>query len=876
MHDASHIFHPLLATKLRIPQSPLYAVSRDRLIEKMLRALPCKLTVVVAPPGFGKSIMISEWLRRSPAPLQAAWLSLDKEDNDLQRFWGYVIASVEGILPGVGQKALSFLQSSITVSIEHSLILLLNALHDLPHKIVLVWDDYHLLESEDIHRSVSFFLERLPEQVHLCMISRKTPPLPIGNFRAKGQLNEIGIADLKFNEDEISSFLHLQTKIVLAKEQIAQLASRTEGWIAGIQLATLSNSGDLNHTLVQFSGDHRYIVDYLIENVILQLPEAIRTFLFQTSILERMNDDLCAAVTGTPKEQQLLKSIERANLFLIPLDGVNRWYRYHHLFADFLRSRYKQQAGHEIRSLHQRASAWFEQNSYMEEAIEHTLHAGNYEKAVELIQRHAVPLFKRRQLETLRRWFNRMPESIVEHPAMLIIRAYTELLTGSKAAASNYIEKMERLAAEAYLADPHSLTAAQLQEETNNIATFHAWLHGDYDMAFKKIHQLYSRDALPGDEVARRLLFDIIDISGGKVPLISGHYGFYGKLNKAEEFHTLYDAFIRKHRLEKWHFVVYPNTAMSEIYYEKNHLEQALQYADSAIAAAEMHGSFGAYVPAIIVKARIRRAMGRPLQAIDITESAMSKLQQEQMHLSHGYDMLHAYLTRCHIENGATGPVEAWLQRNHFSMDLETVTNQEFEISTLIQVMIAKKKFTEALAWAERMLSAGQNKDSKMTMLNCYLLLAIIYDGIDDTYASMMNLHAALTLGEHEGYLRTLLELEQVSCRLMDKYVTLRKNNYMPELQAVVSMSYVKKLQVPVDSRRERQESVHKQSGSEYALTPREREVLKLTCLGLSNKEIAERLVLTVGTVKLHLNRIYGKLGVKGRIQAIQKARHLD
>jgi len=868
----------VLATKLSLPQSPVRMVRRERLNEKMSRSLQCKLSIVIAPPGFGKSISVSDWLRNTSDPVRTGWLSLDKGENDPHRFWSYVIASLEKHFPGIGHKALSLLQSTIAVSIEHMIILFINDLYDLKEQVVLVLDDYHLIESEEVHRSLLFFLERMPDQVCLCIISRSTPPLPLGVFRAKGQLNELDIDDLKFNKEEISSFWLEHMRMPLTEQQIAQLADRTEGWIAGIQLASIASSGNLDHTLSHFSGNHRFIVDYLMEDVIQHLPEDIRRFLFQTAILERMNDDLCASVTGIAKERQLLAYIEQANIFLIRLDNDNRWYRYHHLFLDFLRSRYEQEIEEDKRILHHRASAWYEEHSFIEEAIEHALLAEEFDKAAEFVQSHAAQMFKKRELATLSRWFEGMPVSITQHPALLIIQAYTEMMTGRYDHARKHITSLEQ-AAEALQTDPDSLTAVRLREEAYICLSFHAWLQRDYETIYSRINEVYERDAVPGNEVVQQLLQDVIHLNDGRVPLISGFYGFDGKLKQATSFHQLYENFIRKHHLEQWHFVAYPHTAMSEIYYEKNELDLALKYADDAIASAELHGSLGAYVPSVIVKARVHRAWSRPKREMDVIASAMNRIQQKGEQQSYWYDLLQAYYVRCSLASGAVEVAEAWLTNSNISDEENAAIHQEFEITTLIRILIAKGEYHEALNWAERMLGAAKEKNLIMTVLNSYLLLAVIFDGLNETYSSMLHLHQALTLGEEEGYLRTLIDMEEISNDLLGKYVSLRKNNYIPEIQMGVSMIYVKKLLSLVHSETGKKEIAIEATGditSEYELTGREIEVLKCVCVGLSNKEISEQLVLTVGTVKLHLNRIYSKLGVRGRVQAIQKARHLQ
>ena len=372
--------HPILFTKLYIPLHPTYLVSRDRLMMKISQTLHCKLTLVTAPPGFGKTTMVSDWIRKHQ--VRAGWISLDKGENDLLRFWGYVITAFDRLRKGTGKKALSLLQSPVSFSIEQMLTWLVNDLTDVSDDTVLVLDDFHVVESEDVQRSLFYFLERLPNPIHLCIISRKEPSFPIATLRAKGQLNQIGINELKFTKKEISSFWCEQMGVPPNEPSLRLLAHRTEGWVAGIQLAVLSQLNGQQDTLQHFTGNHRFVVDYLLEEVFLNHSDPVRTFLMRTSILERMNKDVCAAVTGYSIEDRMLQRIEEAGLFTIPLDGERYWYRYHHLFAEFLRNRLLFESSGEVSSLHLKASEWFERNGLMEEAIDHAFKADDHGESV--------------------------------------------------------------------------------------------------------------------------------------------------------------------------------------------------------------------------------------------------------------------------------------------------------------------------------------------------------------------------------------------------------------------------------------------------------------------------------------------------------------
>ncbi len=459
--EPSSNMNPLLFTKLYIPDHPAHFVSRDRLIKKISRTLQCKLTLVTAPPGFGKTTMVSDWVRQRQ--IRAGWVSLDKSENDPLRFWGYVIAAFDRLRHGTGKKALSLLQSPVSFSIEQMLAWLVNDLFDVSEDIVLVLDDFHVVESEEVHRSLSYFLERLPKPIHLCIISRKESSFPVANLRAKGQLNQIGVNELKFTETEISSFWFEQTGTPPTEPSLRLLSHRTEGWAAGIQLAILSQLSGQQDTLQHFTGNHRFVVDYLLEEVFHNHSESVRTFLMRTSVLKRMNKDVCAAVTGYPIEEGMLQGIEEVGLFIIPLDNARYWYRYHHLFAEFLRNRLLTECGGEVGPLHLKASEWFERHGFMEEAIDHALAIGGYERAASLLENITAELLRRRELTTLHLWLHQLPEPIVQRPAVMIILMWTELFMGHYERVYSYIDALKF--ALATLDDTDEATLGRMWEE---------------------------------------------------------------------------------------------------------------------------------------------------------------------------------------------------------------------------------------------------------------------------------------------------------------------------------------------------------------------------------------------------------------------------
>jgi LuxR family transcriptional regulator, maltose regulon positive regulatory protein len=408
----------LLATKLQIPPLPHSYVHRPRLTQRLDEGLQGKLTLICAPAGFGKTSLLSEWCVAPPeSTLTISWVSLDRSDNDPVRFWTDVIVALEQSHPGSGKEALALLHSPRPAPMELVLITLINAISAVGHSMVLVLDDYHVIDEAAIHQALAFLLEYLPPQLHLLLASRSDPSLPLARLRGQGQLHEVSLNALRFTLEEAETFLQKVTGIPFTEEQVALLDQRTEGWITGLYLAALSlkrrsDSTDLSNI---FAGNHRYIVDYFNEEVLHQQPEAIRTFLLQTSILEQLSGSLCDAVTGQRSGQAILEQIEQSNLFLVPLDDERIRYRYHPLLTDVLRRQLQQSQPDLVPELHRRAAAWYEQESHTVEAVSHALASGDHEWTARLIEQAVDSMLRSGEHRTLRQWLQALPEACLQH-----------------------------------------------------------------------------------------------------------------------------------------------------------------------------------------------------------------------------------------------------------------------------------------------------------------------------------------------------------------------------------------------------------------------------------------------------------------------------
>src|SRR5580658_588529 len=417
----------LLATKLHVPRPPPGFVPRPRLVEALGEGLARRLILVCAPAGSGKTALLADWAPSGHRPV--AWLSLDAADNDPVRFWRHTVAALDRARPGIGERVGLLLGPPAPASFEGLVAALINELAAQrgDGEVLLVLDDYHRIDAQPVHGSVGYLLEHLPPGLHLVLASRSDPPLPLARLRAGGQLAELRAADLRFTAEEAAALLRESAGADLPAAAVAALAARTEGWVAGLQLAGLSLAGQADPAgfVAAFSGSHRYVLDYLGEEVLDRQQEELRTFLLETSLLERLSGGLCDAVTGRDGSQAMLERVEQAGLFLMPLDEVRGWWRYHHLFADLLRARLQQQRPGRVADLHRAAAAWSEEHGLADDAVRHALAAGDTAWAARLVERNVETLLGRSEGATLRRWLSALPaESVRDRPRLFLAQAY--------------------------------------------------------------------------------------------------------------------------------------------------------------------------------------------------------------------------------------------------------------------------------------------------------------------------------------------------------------------------------------------------------------------------------------------------------------------
>jgi LuxR family maltose regulon positive regulatory protein len=566
----------LLKTKLHIPPIRLELVSRPRLIEGLDMGLDRKLTLVSAPAGFGKTTLLSEWVTQFQD--RAAWLSLDREDNDEVRFWTYLVAALQTVHAGLGQDALQLLQAPQQPATQAILTRLLNQVTDLAQGVILVLDDYHLISDPAVHEGIAFLLEHLPPQMHVVISTRADPPLPIHRLRARGQLAELRSGDLRFTADEAATFLNAAMRLELAREDVEALEIRTEGWVVGLQLAALSLQGraDAHEFITTFSGGHHYVLEYLAHEVVRRQPEPVQHFLMQTSILDRLCGPLCDAVTGGDDGEAMLAHLRQHNLFILPLDDEYRWHRYHHLFADLLGNLLRKAWSPEyIQELHLRACDWYARNSFAADAVNHAVAAKDFERTAQLLEDNSLAMVTRGELTTLLRWIEALPGDVARgRPWLGIHQAWPLTFAGKADAAESLLQRIERQVA---LGD----LRPDAEEILGNVAAMRAMLAmmgGNMPQAVELAHR--ADELLPAVNLASRntILF-----------VLASAYWAQGELVKAAQ--VLTEELESGRVSENLWTVVRTLCDLADLRLIQGQLRQATDLCQEALQWAEMRGA---------------------------------------------------------------------------------------------------------------------------------------------------------------------------------------------------------------------------------------------------------------------------------------------
>jgi LuxR family maltose regulon positive regulatory protein len=938
---------PILQTKLYIPQAgPGELIARPRLTQRLNEVLTRKLTLVSAPAGSGKTTLVSQWLSHlrftiddlrlgtSDQPEienrqskivnpQVAWLSLDEGDNDPVRFWTYVIAALEIVQAGIGATVLPLLHSPQPPSLEVVLTFLLNDLATLPAEVVLVLDDYHLIENSDIHAALILLLDRLPPCMHLILTSRADPPLPLARWRAKRQLIELRAEALRFTPDEVDFFLNHLGRLNLTAEQVAALEAKTEGWAVGLQLAALSLQGrtDIDHFITAFTGTHRYILDYMTEEILHRQPESVQSFLLQTAILERLTGPLCDAVTGRADSQVILEQLARANLFILPLDDQGQWYRYHRLFADLLRHHLQQipptfpstnggeKNGH-VAELHRRAAAWYEQAGLVEAAIQHTIAAQDFEWAGRLIMRDCKMMIDRGGTTLLLRWLKTFPATWLQSQLKLnVLYAWLLFLTGN-------FEAVQRKLAELELAGSLNNGTSIEPDESDSMLKNRdlpglitglqaqmTMIKGDLPraraLAEQALAQLSREDPGPRSLIAQNLLTiywltgevekanQLLGDLGEAMPTSHDPAALFALSNMAElkrvqgqhrQAATLYRRVLQLGaELEKPGLSLITGPAHTELgflLYEWNELAEAETHLRRGIDLGHQGAGLRALIPGYLGLSQILLRQGNFAAVLEIIE----QVEQLAQNLDSRIFLSLAALLRVNLwlAQGNKAAITRWRQSSGLQMDDELDGLHAFLIYTgLARALIAEGELDAAVKLLPRLLTFMETTQWIQGIIQILALQAITWQAQHKLEPALAALQRALTLAEPEGYIRSFVDEGAPMAALLERMKA--EGGGMKE--------YVRKLLAAFEQdvggkRKDEKELIHPSSliphPSVESLTEREREVLQLLTTGLSGQEIADQLVITRGTLKTHLKRIYDKLQVNSRAQAVVKGKALN
>lgn len=897
---------PLLTTKLHIARTRPDAVPRPRLVARLNEGCRRRLTIVSAPAGFGKTTLLSEWAHFSRQ--NVAWMSIDEGDNIPVRFWTYFVGALQRLRAGIGASSLESLYSLQPPPIEVILTTLINDLAQMPGELVLVLDDYHAIDLEPIHAALSFFIEHMPAQVHLVITSRVEPPLRTTRLRAHGELTEIRAADLRFTPQEAVELLKNIAGAELTAEDISRLAARMEGWGAGLQLAGLAMQGrkHTNGTLRAVTGTHRYVADYIIMEILERQPDAIRAFLLRTSILDRLSAPLCDAVIGGQGSEEMLRRLERANLFISPVEDDEEWYRYHNLFTEVLRERLRQLFPTEVEVLHRRASAWYQEQGLMAEAIHHLLKGGDTEQALRFAELCVENMLAAGRLETLLQWRDAFPAAEIRNrPRLALAFAWALVLSGQAAAAETYLEYCRRFARP----DPND----GLSDLAGHLDTLNTFL-ASTKVTTEPVEEPARRPSAPSSSATPIFSLDVEDRSAAvgeqeepeadttaRQPDTRGRFGLaealprmarlqmgMGRLRAAmKTFQQAMDMFDDMAG-DEWRSLAACHIGIGEIYYQRNDLDNAMVHVTEALNLSRQGHDTMIIHDVHALLARLHQARGDidgALDAIAQAEELLASVDDAAPFLA----SLATCRTQALLAQGNVQAANRWAQEYGTERALYSTEAERFQQLTLAETALAQFRAEEALELLAPLLSMAEPKELNDTIIRTLILQALAFDQQGDSSQAIAVLARALRLAEPEGYLRPfieegapvtrLLRLLRESQRESDEENPLEVDTeYLDGLLAASGMT-PRKMEWEMTTNGSSEGSYQGPVNINDLLTPiseREIEVLKLISEGKTNASIADSLFISLSTVKTHINNLYSKLGVESRTQALARAREIQ
>ena len=860
----------LLQTKLFMPASG-DVIARPNLLSQMNESLQKRLILISAPAGYGKTTLVSTWLTSLDKPV--AWVSLDDADNDLEQFWRYTIVALEPLLPELAKSL-----KELELSSREATVQIINAFAHLPQDSYVVWDDYHLIREERVHESVQFFLENLPPKLHVIITCRSEPPLSLSKLRVRRQLLELSAKDLRFRQGEVASFFNEMMGLSLSIDQIDALETRTEGWVASLQLAALSMQGsaDLTTTIRSFAGSQSHVFDYLLGEVLEQQDKDVQQFLLDTSVLERFNADLCTAVTKLENIAKLLERIQKAQLFLIPLDETRTWFRYHHLFAETLQKRLLQVQPEKLSDLHTLAADWFEREGFIDEAIRHVIAGSDMERAVELIETHARQ-FKWHKADnpTLQRWLGSLPDEVIRaRPRLCLDRAWIEIGNPST---KSWIEDAERLL-EQEAANDKAIKAmrGELALLQATVATTHADAEAVLKLSTEAMKALPKDSTLQGmamqmrgyalrvkgnmPEAEAALLEAIIvsqQVHNQTAEILSlvdlaEVYQQQAKLSSDKE--TYFQAVDRASQGRKAAVPAACNAflGLANMAREQNQLAQAKEYALKALELAQVVNFTILEFFIQICLAFICQAQQKEQAATEHMAIAESLISPQNTRRRALFEAEKALLA---LRQGRLAEAKDWAKNQ---TGLASTAEYEHERLILARVLLSEHRANEVLNFVDELTDQAEREGRVNTVIRAKLIKALCLDQMQHADEALTKFTEALSLAEPEAFIRLFVDEGEAVRPLL-----------LRALAAGKHATYVSKLLTSFSDTNDQQ------GPTSTLLTKRELEILGLIAEGHSNGAIAEKLIRSIGTIKGHTNTIYSKLGVENRTQAVARAREL-
>lgn len=897
----------ILITKLQIPPLPPHLVPRPMLSQRLNATIQNTLTLLSAPAGFGKTTLLSEWATCSPWPV--AWISLDESDNDPVCFWDYLITALGRIQAGVGEHALALLHSQQTLPAEAVITVLVNAVAAVGQDFALILDDYHLITEPAIHQALLFLLNHLPARMHLLVASRTDPPFPLPRLRANCRLTELRAHDLRFTQQEVAVFFSRFTGLELSEEIVANLATLTEGWIAGLQLAAISAQSlpDIAAFLETFTGNDLYIFDYLANEVWQKLPRAMQTFLLKTAVPERLSASLCDALTGQTNGQQILEQLEKTNLFIIRLDNQRRWYRFHHLFREFLHEHLYLLSSDKVEELHIRACTWYEQNGLMNEAIHHALSAGDSLKAAALVMSAGQRLVEHNEMATLAQWLEALPDDLFSVlPRLCLLRGWLSIIGGQVLASQQWLQRAQQGIDKNDLSPlPH--TAQELAAITGELAILHSHVTiflGDIPRSLAWANQALS--LIPEENLFLRSLGEL---NLGVASWLDDDIQAATKaMTRAESIgRTANNLYVRLMaccilvhiQMERAHLpramqlcqqglqlaeekkgealsaTAVLRITRGQLLYYWNDLEAADQALQEGIALCKRWQHHDLMIYCYTVMAQIKQAQGDFMSALEMAQLAEQAIQGNQPHywIASAISALQIQLALAQ-QNFAL--IEQWQQTEMCSYI--TIFEQE----ALAQIALAQNQLERALTILGAVFQRAERSGRVGAMIDIRLLQAVTYQRQGATEQALRMFAHALSLAEPGGFIRPIIDAGFSLKELLVSLVARAKAGELAPYS--VSLTYIQRLIEVFESVARLQigqkaapclEQAEPEPSARLDFSRREVEIIQLLISGLSTQEVARHIIITENTVKWYIKSIYSKLQVHNRAQLVVQARKL-